>query len=68
MSTSAGMRGGVGASNYHAWRSADVQLHTAVFAGESGGTTSMTDSGAQSLPGLHVYKVRSANSCRWESN
>jgi subtilisin-like proprotein convertase family protein len=59
---------GVGASNYNVWRSSDAQFGTAVFAGASGGATSFTDAGAQNLPGVHYYLVRSVNSCRWESD
>jgi hypothetical protein len=25
------------------------------------------DTGAQNLPGIHYYLVRSVNACRWES-
>jgi hypothetical protein len=58
---------GVGASNYNVWRSADPQFGTAIFDGATGGPTTWLDAGAQSLPGLHFYLVRSVNSCRWES-
>jgi len=58
---------GVGAPNYNVWRSADPQLRTAEFVGATGGSTSAVDSGAQMLPGLHCYVVRSVNGCRWES-
>ncbi|MCP3978487.1 MAG: S8 family serine peptidase [bacterium] len=56
-----------GASDYNVWRAADKQLLTAEHVGETGGTTT-TDTGAQSLPGVNYYVVRSVNSCRWESN
>jgi subtilisin-like proprotein convertase family protein len=56
-----------GASNYDVWRSADPELRTAAFVGASGGATSLVDAGAQALPGVHYYVVRSVNSCRWES-
>jgi subtilisin-like proprotein convertase family protein len=59
---------GVGASDYNVWRSSDPQFRTAVHAGATGGATSLIDGGAQSLPGLHCYLVRSVNSCRWESD
>ncbi|MCP3978488.1 MAG: S8 family serine peptidase [bacterium] len=55
-----------GASDYNVWRSADKQLLTSEHVGETAGT-SLTDSGAQNLPGVHYYVVRSVNSCRWES-
>jgi len=58
---------GVGTSDYHVWRSEDPALHTAGLVGGSGGATSLVDSGAQALPGVHYYVVRSVNSCRWES-
>jgi len=58
---------GVGASNYNGWRWTDPQLRTGRFVGDSGGATSLVDSGAQNLPGIHYYLVRSVNSCRWES-
>jgi subtilisin-like proprotein convertase family protein len=58
---------GVGASDYNVWRSTDRQLKTATHAGASGGATSLVDAGAQSLPGVCYYVVRSVNSCRWES-
>jgi subtilisin-like proprotein convertase family protein len=58
---------GVGASNYNVWRSADRGFGTAAFAGASGGPTSLVDTGAQNLPGIHYYLVRSVNACRWES-
>jgi subtilisin-like proprotein convertase family protein len=58
---------GVGASNYNVWRSTDTQFGKAAFLGATGGTTTWTDVGARSLPGLHCYLVRSVNSCRWES-
>ncbi len=57
---------GVGSSEYNVWRSDDRELRTAVHAGSSGGTA-LIDSGAQTLPGVHYYVVRSVNSCRWES-
>jgi len=57
----------VGASNYNGWRSSDPQLGTASLVGASGGATTLVDAGAQSLPGVHYYLVRSVNSCRWES-
>jgi len=56
-----------GASNYNVWRSQDRAFHSASFAGASGGGTSLVDTGAQNLPGVHYYLVRSTNSCRWES-
>jgi subtilisin-like proprotein convertase family protein len=59
---------GVGEPDYNVWRSADPQMRTAVHAGATGGPTTLTDSGAQILPGLHCYVVRSVNSCRWESD
>ncbi len=58
---------GVGAANYNVWRSTDPQFGKAAFLGATGGTTTWTDAGARSLPGLHCYLVRSVNSCRWES-
>jgi len=58
---------GVGASNYNVWRSTDPQFGTAAFDGATGGPTTWVDTGAQSLPGVHYYLVRSVNSCRWES-
>lgn len=58
---------GVGASNYDVWRSTDAAFGHAAFAGASGGATTTIDAGAQSLPGIHFYLVRSVNSCRWES-
>lgn len=58
---------GVGASNYNVWRSSDPQFGTAAFVGASGGAITLIDAGAQSLPGVHFYLVRSVNSCRWES-
>jgi subtilisin-like proprotein convertase family protein len=59
---------GVGSSDYNVWRSSDRQFHTAVHAGATGGATTLTDGGAQTLPGLHYYVARSVNSCRWESD
>jgi subtilisin-like proprotein convertase family protein len=59
---------GVGEPDYNVWRSADPQMRTAVHAGATGGGTTLIDGGAQTLPGLHCYKVRSVNSCRWESD
>jgi subtilisin-like proprotein convertase family protein len=56
-----------GASDYNVWRAADRAFHTSSFEGSSGGATSLVDAGAQSLPGVHYYLVRSTNSCRWES-
>jgi subtilisin-like proprotein convertase family protein len=58
---------GVGAADYSVWRAADLQFRTNTHAGASGGATSLIDSGAQNLPGLHLYVVRSVNSCGWES-
>lgn len=58
---------GVGASNYNVWRSSDPQFASSAFAGASGGATTLVDAGAQGLPGVHFYLVRSVNSCRWES-
>jgi subtilisin-like proprotein convertase family protein len=58
---------GVGAANYDVWRSTDPQFGNATFDGATGGPTTWIDAGAQSLPGLHFYLVRSVNSCRWES-
>ena len=58
---------GVGSSNYNVWRSTDPQFAKATFDGATGGPTTWVDAGAQSLPGLHFYLVRSVNSCRWES-
>lgn len=58
---------GVGASDYNAWRSGDAQFGTASFVAASGGATTIVDAGAQALPGMHYYLVRSVNSCRWES-
>ncbi len=57
----------VSASNYNVWRATDPQFATAKFVGASGGATTLVDSGAQQLPGMHFYLVRSVNSCRWES-
>lgn len=57
---------GVGASNYNVWRSSDPQFGTASFRGATGGPTTWIDSGAQPLPGLQFYLVRSVNACRWE--
>jgi len=59
---------GVGAADYNVWRAADPQLRTNSHVGASGGATSLIDSGAQNLPGLHFYVVRSVNSCHWESD
>lgn len=59
---------GVGSSDYNVWRSEDPQFKTASHAGATGGSTSLTDSGAQTLPGVHYYLARSVNSCRWESD
>ena len=59
--------GGVGESEYNVWRASDGAFRTATFVGATGGATSLVDGGAQSLPGIHYYVVRSANSCRWES-
>jgi len=59
---------GVGASDYNVWRSGDPLFRTAAHVGATGGTTSLIDGGAQTLPGIHYYLVRSANSCRWESD
>jgi subtilisin-like proprotein convertase family protein len=56
-----------GASDYNVWRSTDRAFHGSSFAGSSGGGTSLVDAGAQNLPGVHYYLVRSTNSCRWES-
>ena len=58
---------GVGASDYNVWRSEDPQLLSASHVGASGGATTLTDTGAASLAGVHYYVVRSVNSCRWES-
>ncbi len=59
---------GVGEPDYNVWRSVDPLFRTAVHAGATGGGTTLIDGGAQSLPGLHCYVVRSVNSCRWESD
>jgi len=59
---------GVGAANYNVWRSTDPQFGSAAFAGASGGATALVDGGAQLLPGVHFYQVRSVNGCRWESD
>ena len=59
---------GVGASDYNVWRSDDPLFRTAAHVGATGGATSLIDGGGQTLPGLHYYLVRSANSCRWESD
>ncbi|MCU0225271.1 MAG: proprotein convertase P-domain-containing protein [Acidobacteria bacterium] len=59
--------GSVGSADYNVWRSADAQFATARFVGASGGATTLLDAGAQALPGMHFYLVRSVNSCRWES-
>jgi subtilisin-like proprotein convertase family protein len=56
-----------GASQYNVWRSAGDQFPVWSHAGTTG-TTSLTDNGAQALPGLHFYLVRSVNSCNWESD
>ncbi len=58
---------GVGAANYDVWRSTDPQFGRATLDGATGGPTMWVDAGAQSLPGIHYYLVRSVNSCRWES-
>jgi subtilisin-like proprotein convertase family protein len=58
---------GVGSANYNVWRSTDPQFGSAAFDGATGGPTTWVDSGAQSLPGIHYYLVRSVNTCRWES-
>jgi subtilisin-like proprotein convertase family protein len=58
---------GVGAASYDVWRSTDRQFGSGTFAGQSGGASAWIDVGAQSLPGIHYYLVRSVNSCRWES-
>ena len=57
----------VGSANYNVWRSTDAQFGAAAFVGASGGATTLLDAGAQQLPGMHYYLVRSVNSCRWES-
>jgi subtilisin-like proprotein convertase family protein len=57
----------VGSADYNVWRSADAQFTAAAFAGASGGAPTLLDAGAQRLPGMHYYLVRSVNSCRWES-
>jgi subtilisin-like proprotein convertase family protein len=57
----------VGSSNYNVWRSTDPQFGAASFDGATGGPTTWIDAGAQSLPGVHFYLVRSVNACRWES-
>jgi len=59
---------GVGSSDYNVWRSEDPLMKTATHAGATGGATSLVDGGAQTLPGVHYYVVRSVNSCRWESD
>ncbi|HEX5041269.1 MAG TPA: S8 family serine peptidase [Candidatus Polarisedimenticolaceae bacterium] len=58
---------GVGAANYNVWRSSDPAFSKATFDGATGGAATWVDTGAQTLPGLHVYLVRSVNACRWES-
>ena len=58
---------GVGAANYNVWRSSDAAFSKAIFDGATGGAVTWVDTGAQTLPGLHVYLVRSVNACRWES-
>jgi subtilisin-like proprotein convertase family protein len=58
---------GVGAANYNVWRSTDAPFSRAVFDGATGGATTWVDAGAQALPGVHFYLVRSVNACRWES-
>jgi subtilisin-like proprotein convertase family protein len=58
---------GVGSSDYNVWRSTDRRFSKAGHRGASGGATSLVDSGAQTLPGVHYYLVRSVNGCRWES-
>jgi hypothetical protein len=58
---------GVGAANYNVWRSTDAQFGSASFDGATGGPTTWVDAGAQALPGIHYYLVRSVNACRWES-
>ncbi len=63
-----GWTGVGGASNYNVWRAHDSQMATAVHVGATGGSTSLVDGGAQSLPGVHYYVARSVNSCRWESD
>nr|MCU0230350.1 proprotein convertase P-domain-containing protein [Acidobacteriota bacterium] len=57
----------VGSADYNVWRATDAQFTTAKFVGASGGATTLLDAGAQALPGMHYYLVRSVNSCRWES-
>jgi subtilisin-like proprotein convertase family protein len=59
---------GVGSPDYNVWRSGDPLMKTATHAGATGGATSLVDGGAQNLPGVHYYVVRSVNSCRWESD
>ena len=59
---------GVGASDYNVWRSTDRRFTKAVHVGASGGATSLIDTGAQALPEVHYYLVRSVNGCRWESD
>jgi subtilisin-like proprotein convertase family protein len=58
----------VGATDYNVWRSEDRQFTKGSHMGATGGATSLIDSGAQTLPGVHYYVVRSVNSCRWESD
>jgi subtilisin-like proprotein convertase family protein len=55
-----------GASEYNVWRSLDPRMRKASHAGRTG-STSLTDSGAQSTGETYFYEVRSVNSCNWES-
>jgi subtilisin-like proprotein convertase family protein len=55
-----------GASEYNVRRARDGEFRTGTFVGSTA-STSLVDTGAQTLPGAHFYLVRSVNSCRWES-
>jgi subtilisin-like proprotein convertase family protein len=55
-----------GAADYHLWRDSVPQFTDGIFAGETGGATTITDAGAQTDPAPRYYLVRSVNSCNWE--
>jgi len=55
-----------GATAYNVRRARDGEFTTGTFVGSTA-STSLVDTGSQTLPGAHFYLVRSVNSCRWES-
>jgi hypothetical protein len=55
-----------GAVDYHVWRDASPTFPEEVFAGASGGATSLLDGGAADGSDTRYYLVRAVNSCRWE--